>query len=212
MARPGMAVEAGGLVARLVDFHRPLVRLDLPPDGLVAGPPAQVELVAAPPAPPALNAVNSIDTAAQAATVVATLAGPAPQVDVPSQFASYWYEARLNATEGNGPAATAGTNGVSRGGVSWRPGLFVQASLQVIGAKPQQVVSVPRTAVLFHQGRPLAYVRIAPGRFERREVRLLGQGDGRWVLAAGVAAGEPVVYRQAQVLLSEEFRGDVDAD
>src|SRR5215831_10697951 len=28
-ARPGMAVEAGGLIARLVDFRRPLVRLEL---------------------------------------------------------------------------------------------------------------------------------------------------------------------------------------
>src|SRR5487761_1128150 len=44
-ARPGMAVEAGGLVVRLVDFRRPLVRLDLPPELLAAGPPARVRLL-----------------------------------------------------------------------------------------------------------------------------------------------------------------------
>ena len=41
-------------------------------------------------------------------------------------------------------------------------------------------------------------------------MQVLGQERERWVLASGVAAGEPVVYRGAQVLLSEEFRGDAD--
>ena len=48
--------------------------------------------------------------------------------------------------------------------------------------------------------------------YERREVHVLGTDGGRAVLADGVAAGEPVVSRQAQVLLSEEFRGAVDND
>ena len=75
-------------------------------------------------------------------------------------------------------------------------------------------MTVPSTALLYHLGRTLVYVRIGSGRFERREVRVLGREGERWVLAAGVAAGEPVVYRQAQVLLSEEFKpqGDMDND
>src|SRR5262249_48670129 len=36
--RPGTAVEAGGLVAQLVDFRQALVRLDIPPQLLAAGP------------------------------------------------------------------------------------------------------------------------------------------------------------------------------
>ena len=44
--RPGMALEAGGLVARVVDFRRALVRLDIPSEALASGPPAEVELFA----------------------------------------------------------------------------------------------------------------------------------------------------------------------
>jgi hypothetical protein len=43
--RPGMAMEPGGVVARLVDFRFALVRLELPPEALAAGPPATVDLV-----------------------------------------------------------------------------------------------------------------------------------------------------------------------
>jgi hypothetical protein len=80
-------------------------------------------------------------------------------------------------------------------------------------------VSVPVGAVLFHQGRALVYVRVGPGAYERREVRPLGRERETWVLAArqtsdptGLEPGEVVVQRGAQVLLSEEFRSDVDAD
>jgi hypothetical protein len=79
-------------------------------------------------------------------------------------------------------------------------------------APARQAVSVPRTALLFHQGRAWVYVRTGPGQYSRRLVRALGRAGNRWVLAGGVAAGEPVVYRQAQVLLSEEFRGEGEAD
>jgi biotin carboxyl carrier protein len=192
-ARPGTSIEAGGLIARVVDFRRALVRLDVPPEALVAGPPpVRVDLLAAGTSPSSTDdALNHVEALAATSPVLATLVGPAPQVDTASQFAGYWYE-------------------VVAGGVSWRPGLFVQAPFKAPGARPREAVSVPLAAVLIHQGRTLVYVRIAPGRYERREVRVLGRDGDRWVLAAGVAAGEPVVYRHAQVLLSEEFRGDVD--
>jgi hypothetical protein len=211
-ARPGTAVEAGGLVARVVDFQRPLVRLDLPADVLTAGPPAEVELTATLPPEMPLGTTESSTSGAPAAGVAATLVGPAPQVDSASQLAGYWYEARLNGAERTQTSPTATANGIPSRGVAWRPGLFVQASLRLTGTKPQEAVSVPRTAVLFHLGRPWVYVRLSPGRYERREVQLLGPEGERWVLASGVASGEPVVYRHAQVLLSEEFRTEGDND
>jgi hypothetical protein len=65
----------------------------------------------------------------------------------------------------------------------------------------------------------LVYVRVKPGAYERREVRPLGREGDSWVLAArrpsdptGLEPGEVVVHRGAQVLLSEEFRSDVDVD
>jgi multidrug efflux pump subunit AcrA (membrane-fusion protein) len=94
----------------------------------------------------------------------------------------------------------------------WRPGLFVKAFVKVPGAAAETAVSVSPSALLYHDGRALVYVRIGPGRYERREVQVLGQEQGRWVLASGVETGEPVVCRRAQVLLSEEFRANADDD
>ena len=86
-------------------------------------------------------------------------------------------------------------------------------------ARSRPAVAVPIGAVLFHQGRALVYVRVKPGAYQRREVRLLGREGDSWALAArqtsdpsGLEPGEVVVHRGAQVLLSEEFRSDVDAD
>jgi biotin carboxyl carrier protein len=200
-ARPGMAVEAGALLARLVDFRRPLVRLDFPPELLAVGPPEKVELFGD--ATPAGAGLGEGDhpRADRGQAVPATLAGPAPQVDVASQFASYWYEVRF------APSPSEPGPKVSRG---WRPGLFVQAYLPVPSAKPRPAVAVPRTALLYHQGATWVYVRTAPGVYERRPVRLLGREGDRVVLGAGVEAGQPVVCSPPQVLLSEELRGEVD--
>ena len=75
-------------------------------------------------------------------------------------------------------------------------------------------MSVPLGAVLFHKGLSLVYVRMAPERYEQRAIRLLAREGERWVLAEqiesggiGVAAGEAVVSRAAQVLLSEQILG-----
>lgn len=187
--RPGTAIEAGGLVAQIIDFRRPLVRLDVPPELLASGVPSRVQLVATAAAPPAKSS----------ATVEATLVGPTPRLDVASQFAGFWYDVKLPPL----PIFAA-----------WRPGLQVKAFLPLAGGKSQPAVSVPEAAVLYHEGRTLVYVQVGSDKFQKREVTLLGREGDRWVLAgrrgtepAGVAPGEAVVWRQAQILLSEEFRG-----
>jgi hypothetical protein len=197
--RPGMAVEAGAWVVQLVDFRRPLVRLDVPPEVLAAGgPPSKVEVRPTAPNPPALGGVLSPQPAPALQPAEAHLAGTAPQVDAASQLVGCWYHVRVPA-----PA-----------GALWRPCLQVKALLLAAGGGSQPAVVVPADAVLYHEGRPLVYVRTGPDRYQRREVRLLGREGDRWVVArregatpVGVAPGEPVVSRQAQVLLSEEFRG-----
>jgi hypothetical protein len=184
LGRPEMAVEAGAVIARVVDFRHALVRVDVPL-GALGG------------------ASNRPEAAGPAWPVPARLVGPAPQVDVASQFAGYWYE-----------VDTAGPwfFGPSFSGQAWRPGLFVKGMLTVAWEEPRRAVAVPADALLYHQGRALVYVTIGPGRYERREVRVLGRQGSRWILESGVSAGEPVVSARAQVLLSEEFRGDADND
>jgi hypothetical protein len=189
--QPGTSVEAGGLVVKLVDFRRVLLRLDLPPEVAAAGAPAEVQ-------------VSGAANRTEAASLRARLVGAAPQVDPVSQWVGYLYEA---------DAGSAGT--------TWRPGLFVRAEVRAAGAAPQKAVAVPAGALLYHQGRALVYVHTEPGKFARREVRVLGRDGDRWLLAPrppfappGVSldGGEDVVKAQAQVLLGEEFRSDVDND
>jgi len=204
-ARPGMAVEAGALVARLVDFRRPLVRLEIPPDVLTASAPESIVLYAATSLSPALSRISGPSGEAFAVPgMPATLVGPAAQVDAVSQLAAFWYEVKPEAAE---PAGS-----VRRDGRAWRPGLPVKAQLPVVGGVPRDAVAVPSTALLYHQGYPLVYVRVGPGRYERREVQVLGRDGNRWVLARGVKPGEALVSEQAQTLLSEEFKRVGDND
>jgi biotin carboxyl carrier protein len=191
-ARPGMEVEAGAILARIVNFRRPLARMDLPAEVLAAGPPTTIELTMLPASPGRPPPTSS--------PLTAELVGPAPRVDPTSQFTSFWYEAKLPAEPETGLAG------------AWRPGRFVTALVRLPDAPKRPAVVVPATAVLVHEGRHLVYVREGPGRFERREVQLLGREDDRVILSAGVQPGEGVVVRQAQVLLSEEFRGEGDDD
>ena len=220
-AQPDTALEAGGLVLRLVDFRRCRVRLDLPPAVLANGPPADLDLyVRTPPAPANVGATNQLTGAAPAAAVPARLLGPASDVDAASQYARYWYDIdfRLHGSDRSRPAAGSELHD----GVSWRPGLFVKSYLKAPQGASQPAVAVSAGAVLFHQGRALVYVRTEPGRFQRREVRIVGRHGDRYFLAprdivfgdekVGVDAAELVVGEQAQILLSEEFRSTVDND
>jgi len=131
---------------------------------------------------------------------------------------SYWYD--VNADPSSEPKdARPGATVPGEQRAAWRPGLQVKAFVKPPAAQPHQAVSVPVSAVLYHQGQALGYVRIEPGKYARREVRLLGRENNRWVLApyqtlapVGVRPGELVVVRQAEILLSEESRIDVAKD
>ena len=219
-ARPGMSIEAGGLVAQLVDFRRMLVRLEVPPELMAAGPPGPLRLQAIAASPASLGGIVPATAPTEPTpTIEAIPVGPAPRVDAASQFIGYWYEPEPDRPEG--AAGKAGSfSGEGEGpGTLWSPGLQVKASMMPPTARSRLAVTVPLGAVLFHQGRALVYVRVKPGAYERREVRLMGRAGDSWVLAArqtadpsGLESGEVVVHRGAQVLLSEEFRSDVDAD
>src|SRR5262249_59614328 len=135
--------------------------------------------------------------------------GAAPQIEPASQMAGYWFEVRPDVTapaapESNGSGALKGDTRL-RAGAVWRPGLFVKAFVKVPESAPRPAVSVPEGALLYHQGRALVYVRLSPGRYERREVRVLGRDGDRWVLASGVTAGGPGLRRPAPGPLSGGF-------
>jgi multidrug efflux pump subunit AcrA (membrane-fusion protein) len=188
-AQPGANVEAGQLLVRIVDFQRVLVRLDFPLSSASASaaPPEYVEIET--PSPPLKLP----------ARWRARLVGPASNVEIGLQKAGYLYEIVPQQ---------------SKSGPSWRPGLYVKAILDDPAEKSQQAVAIPSSALLVHKGYQLVYLELRPGRYERREVEFLGRdGDTIYVSASGWRPGDNrVVIKHAQILLSEEFRSDVDDD
>lgn len=75
------------------------------------------------------------------------------------------------------------------------------------GEGPEQGVSVPASAILWHEGRPWVYLQTGEEEFERRLLPEQAQESaGALFLPAGVQPGERVVDVGAQTLLSEELR------
>ena len=74
----------------------------------------------------------------------------------------------------------------------------------------QHPSSVPADAVVWWQGRAWVYVQIDPQRFARREIPADAPVPGGWFLSKGIDAGDRVVNRGAQQLLSEEFRSQIE--
>lgn len=77
------------------------------------------------------------------------------------------------------------------------------------GRDKRQGVMIPLTAVVWHGGKPWAYRRIGDDDFARAEIaRHRDYGDS-WFVEQGFAPGENLVVSGAQMLLSEEFRGQI---
>ena len=66
-------------------------------------------------------------------------------------------------------------------------------------------VVIPRAAVIRQGGRAFVYVETPPGSFERRAVSLLRSREDGWLATGTLAAGDRVVVRGAQQLLSAEL-------
>jgi biotin carboxyl carrier protein len=121
-------------------------------------------------------------------SIGATLVGGAPLADEASRAPAFLYRADH----------------------TWsgaRPGVLVRASWAT-GA-PTRGVIVPTSGVVQWDGLTWAFVEVAPGQFSRRPVPADRPADRGWFATQGWAAGDRVVVRGAQALLSEEFRSRI---
>ncbi|BBL70133.1 hypothetical protein MoryE10_07390 [Methylogaea oryzae] len=73
-------------------------------------------------------------------------------------------------------------------------------------------VEFPVEAVLWRSGKPWVYLQIDDDRFERRLIPAYTDHGARWFVGTGVAPGDRLVINGAQLLLSEEFRGQIPAE
>ena len=180
--QPGTNVDAGQMIVRIVDFRRVLLRLDFPTSATSEKPPTPVY-------------VKALDSAAEWR---ASLRGRAPNLEPGLQKASWFYEIMPD-EHGASPR--------------WQAGLYATAIVD--STRPTvPAIAVPSSALLVHQGRTLVYIEKRLGRYERREVELLDRvGATLYVAAAGWLVNEDrVVISGTQVLLSEEFRNEMDED
>ncbi|TAM51016.1 MAG: metal transporter [Paraburkholderia sp.] len=65
---------------------------------------------------------------------------------------------------------------------------------------------IPADAIVWYGGQTWAYVRIAPDRFARRLVQSASEDDAGVAVTSGFHAGDSIVTRGAQLLLSEELK------
>lgn len=181
--QPGASVDAGQMIVRIVDFRRVLLRLDFPTASTSEKPATPVY-------------VKALDSDVPWR---ASLRGRASNLEPGLQKASWLYEI-LPDKDGSSPR--------------WQAGLFVRATLDDSTKPALAAIEIPATALLVHQGYTLVYIEKRLGRYERREVSVLGrQEDKVYVAAKGWLASEDrVVLSGAQVLLSEEFRNEMDDD
>ena len=186
-AQPGELVQAGQELLQLTDFSVLLARIAWPPEAPRA-PPHRITLTL-------LGGSNA--SAHPPAYASADLVGPAADVDSVTRFPIYLYR-----TTARWPGA--------------RPGAPLEAMLVQPGG-PATGVLVPAAAVVQWSGLAWAYVQQSgardSARFVRRRVDTSRPVPGGWLVtsadALGVHAGDRIVVRGAEELLSEEFRARV---
>ncbi|MBK4736778.1 efflux RND transporter periplasmic adaptor subunit [Noviherbaspirillum pedocola] len=86
---------------------------------------------------------------------------------------------------------------------------------RVIGhlGKAQDIgLDIPANAIVWYGGQPWAYARTTATTFERRAVDASIPRNGDYLVTRGFRAGEQVVVRGAQLLLSEESRALLSKD
>ena len=86
------------------------------------------------------------------------------------------------------------------------PGTALRAVLAT-GGEPKDVLVLPRSAFVRHQGGVFIYVQTKEGGYARRLVTIGSELPAGLVVAAGVAAGDKVVVTGAQQLLATELLG-----
>jgi biotin carboxyl carrier protein len=179
-AQPGEIVQAGQPLLEVTDFSELLARIVWPPD---------IESAA----PASITIVPLADVAGPHGPSRAVLVGPAADADSVTHTPVYLYRV---------PAPWSGT----------RPGVAIVATI-MDSRRSAHGVLVPTSAVVQWQGLPWVYVERKPGSYTRERVDTRFRTPRGWLVPDSVAsdlhAGDHIIVRGAELLLSEEFRSRV---
>jgi len=83
----------------------------------------------------------------------------------------------------------------------YKPGMFVWVDLPQ--GEKRQMLAVPSSAVMRHEGQAFVFVPVGEGRFERIDIRVGIESDGFTEVLSGLEAGRQVVAQGAFLLKSE---------
>jgi len=118
------------------------------------------------------------------APVSARLIGPSPHADAVVQGPTFFYRAE---------------------GSSLRVGQRLTVAVP-LSTTPLAGVTVPDTAVLWYAGQPWVYIETAAGHYVRRPLAQDTRDTTGWFQTGGFHAGEHVVVRGGELLLSQELK------
>ncbi|MDO9424935.1 MAG: hypothetical protein Q7T40_12200 [Methylobacter sp.] len=130
----------------------------------------------------------------------AELISVAPQTDATAQGESYFFQ-------------TDGRRDCSRQscGIHTNP---IRTGMRVAAWIPEQAenrsgVVIPKSALVWHLDQAFVYIKTAEQQFSRRAVDQYSATTGGYFVGTGINAGEQLVVTGGQMLLSEEFRGQI---
>lgn len=153
------------------------------------------------------NDIVSVDVEAsgnRSAASKAELISPAPQTDTTVQGESYFFQ-----TDGrtNCSGQSCGTH-IIPGDNRIRVGMRVAAWIPEQGESQSGVV-IPKSALVWHLDQAFVYIKTAAEQFSRRTIEQYSATSGGYFVGNGINAGEQLVVTGGQMLLSEEFRGQI---
>jgi hypothetical protein len=136
------------------------------------------------------NDIHSIEVEAsgnRSQAIKAELISAAPQTDATAQGESYFFQA-----DGN----------------HIRTGMRVAAWIPEQGENRSGVV-IPKSALIWYMDQAFVYIKTAEDQFSRRPIDYYSATTGGYFVGSGINAGEQLVVTGGQMLLSEEFRGQI---
>lgn len=146
-----------------------------------------------------VDASGNRSTAAKAELISA-----APQTDTTVQGESYFFQTdgRRNCSgQSCGIHAVPGDNHI-------RTGMRVTAWIPEQGESHSGVV-IPKSALIWYLDQAFVYIKTAEEQFSRRTIDQYSATTGGYFVGSGINPGEQLVVTGGQMLLSEEFRGQI---
>jgi hypothetical protein len=140
----------------------------------------------------------------RSAASIAELISAAPQTDTSAQGESYFFQTdgrRDCSRQSCGIHAIPGDNHI-------RTGMRVAAWIPEQGESQSGVV-IPKSALVWHLDQAFVYLKTAEEQFSRRTIDQYSATTGGYFVGNGINPGEQLVVTGGQMLLSEEFRGQI---